>query len=160
MKFQSVQNKLVNKNILSITLFHYLIPYDKECKVVENIVVSHLHTHLLPPFFLSLRVLTIYLIFYAVTLCFIMFICPFVGPLIWINKKLQYFQPYIPCLMVSGNEIKLCLKYFCLPIYFVHFEISLTFISPKPSPKPSDVQLQATCCFTFIKCGFVHTFLT
>jgi hypothetical protein len=45
---------------------------------------------------------------------------------------------------VSGNEIKLCLKYFCLPIYFVHFEISLTFISPKPSPKPSDVQLLST----------------
>jgi hypothetical protein len=38
---------------------------------------------------------------------------------------------------------------FCLPIYFVHFnwsffEISLTFISPKPSPKPSDVQLLST----------------
>jgi hypothetical protein len=43
MKFQSVQNKLVNKNILNITLFHYLIPYDKEFKVDENIVVSHLH---------------------------------------------------------------------------------------------------------------------
>jgi hypothetical protein len=43
------------------------------------------------------------------------------------DEKLQYFQlPYIPCHMVSGNEIKLCLKYFCLPIYFVHFEISLT----------------------------------
>jgi hypothetical protein len=42
------------------------------------------------------------------------------------DEKLQYFQlPYIPCRMVSGNEIKLCLKYFCLPIYFVHFEISL-----------------------------------
>jgi hypothetical protein len=37
------------------------------------------------------------------------------------DEKLQYFQlPYIPCRMVSGNEIKLCLKYFCLPIYFVH----------------------------------------
>ena len=61
------------------------------------------------------------------------------------DEKLQYFQlPYIPCRMVSGNEIKLCLKYFCLPIYFVHFEISLTFISPKPSPKPSDVQLLST----------------
>ena len=46
------------------------------------------------------------------------------------DEKLQYFQlPYIPCRMVSGNEIKLCLKYFCLPIYFVQFEISLTFIS-------------------------------
>jgi hypothetical protein len=22
--------------------------------------------------------------------------------------------------MVSGNEIKLCLKHFCLPIYFIH----------------------------------------
>jgi hypothetical protein len=51
------------------------------------------------------------------------------------DEKLQYFQlPYIPC-MVSGNEIKLCLKYFCLPIYFVHFETS---------PKPSDVQLLST----------------
>ena len=38
------------------------------------------------------------------------------------DEKLQYFQlPYIPCRMVSGNEIKLCLKYFCLPIYFVHW---------------------------------------
>ena len=35
------------------------------------------------------------------------------------DEKLQYFQlPYIPCRMVSGNEIKLCLEYFCLPIYF------------------------------------------
>ena len=31
-------------------------------------------------------VFTIYLIFYAITLCLIMFICPFVGPLIWTNK--------------------------------------------------------------------------
>jgi len=35
-------------------------------------------------------VFTIYLIFYAITLCFIMFICPFVGPLIGINKILSY----------------------------------------------------------------------
>ena len=34
-------------------------------------------------------VFTIYLIFYAITLCFIMFICPFVGPLIWTNKILD-----------------------------------------------------------------------
>jgi len=38
------------------------------------------------------------------------------------DEKLQYFQlPYIPCRMVSGNKAKLCLKYFFLPIYFVHF---------------------------------------
>ena len=61
------------------------------------------------------------------------------------DEKLQYFQlPYILCRMVSGNEIKLCLKYFCLQIYFVHFEISLNFISPKSSPKLSDVQLLST----------------
>ena len=29
-------------------------------------------------------------IFNAITLCFIMFICPFVGPLIWTNKILSY----------------------------------------------------------------------
>ena len=64
---------------------------------------------------------------------------------LYADEKLQYFQlSYIPCRMVSGNEIKLCLKYFCLPIYFVHFEISLNFISPKPNPKPSDVQLLST----------------
>jgi hypothetical protein len=34
-------------------------------------------------------VFTIYMIFYAITLCFIMFICPFVGPLIWTNKILS-----------------------------------------------------------------------
>ena len=28
------------------------------------------------------------MIFYAITLCFIMFICPFMGPLIWTNKIL------------------------------------------------------------------------
>ena len=40
------------------------------------------------------------------------------------DEKLQYFQlPYSTCRMVSGNGIKLCLKYFCLPIYFIHFEI-------------------------------------
>ena len=61
---------------------------------------------------------------------------------LYADEKQQYFQlSYIPCHMVSGNKTKLCLKYFCLPIYFVHFEISLTFISPKASPKPSDVQL-------------------
>ena len=59
------------------------------------------------------------------------------------DEKLQYFQ--LPYRMVSGNKTKLCLKYFCVPIHFVHvFEISLTFISPKPSPKPSDVQLLST----------------
>jgi hypothetical protein len=64
---------------------------------------------------------------------------------LYADEKLQYFQlSYIPCRMVSGNDIKLFLKYFCLPIYFVRFEISLTFISPKPSPKPSDVQLLST----------------
>jgi predicted RND superfamily exporter protein len=35
-------------------------------------------------------VFIIYMIFYAITLCFIMFICPFVGPLIWTNKILFY----------------------------------------------------------------------
>jgi hypothetical protein len=64
---------------------------------------------------------------------------------------------YLPCRMVSGNEIKLCLKYFCLPIYFVHFEISLTFISPKPSPKPSDVQLLSTRHVTVLPLTKVDT---
>jgi hypothetical protein len=32
-------------------------------------------------------VFIIYMIFYAITLCFITFICPFVGPLIWTNKS-------------------------------------------------------------------------
>jgi hypothetical protein len=64
---------------------------------------------------------------------------------LYADEKLQYFQlSYIPCRMVSGNDIKLCLTYFCLPIYFVRFEISLTFIPPKPSPKSSDVQLLST----------------
>ena len=59
------------------------------------------------------------------------------------DEKLQYFQ--LPYRMVSGNKTKLCLKYFCARIYFVHFfEISLTFISPKPSLKPSNVQLLST----------------
>jgi hypothetical protein len=34
-------------------------------------------------------VFTIYMIFYAITLCFIMCICPLVGPLIWTNKILS-----------------------------------------------------------------------
>ena len=37
---KSVQNELVHKNILNITLFYYLIPYDK---VVENTLLSYLH---------------------------------------------------------------------------------------------------------------------
>ena len=46
------------------------------------------------------------------------------------DDKLQYFQlPYIPCRMVSGNEIKLCLKYFCLPIYFVHWNFINLYIT-------------------------------
>jgi hypothetical protein len=35
-------------------------------------------------------VFIIYMIFYAITWCFIMFICPYVGPLIWTNKILSY----------------------------------------------------------------------
>jgi len=42
------------------------------------------------------------------------------------NFQLQKNVPYIPCRMVSGNKTKLCLKYFCLPIYFVHFNIDLS----------------------------------
>ena len=38
---------------------------------------------------------TIYLIFYAITLCFIMFICPFVSPLIGTNKILFYLSIYL-----------------------------------------------------------------
>ena len=34
----------------------------------------------------------IYMIFYAIALCFIMFICTFVGPLIWTNKILSYLS--------------------------------------------------------------------
>jgi hypothetical protein len=72
------------------------------------------------------------------------------------DEKLQYVQlPYIPCLMVSGNEIKLCLKYFCLPIYFVHFEISLTFFRICMSL----ITLQATCRFTFNKSGYIFPYV-
>ena len=42
-------------------------------------------------------VFTIYMIFHAITLCFIMFICPFVCPLIWTNKILSIKQ------RVTGN---------------------------------------------------------
>jgi hypothetical protein len=67
------------------------------------------------------------------------------------DEKLQYFQlPYIPC-MVSGNEIKLCLKYFCLPIYFVHFE---------PRPKPSDgLKRKKNLCKFLSKRVFVFVFV-
>jgi hypothetical protein len=63
------------------------------------------------------------------------------------DEKLQYFQPYIPCLMVSGNEIKLCLKYFCLPIYFVHFEIRVLTIYL--------IFYAVTLCFIMFICPFV-----
>jgi hypothetical protein len=40
------------------------------------------------------------------------------------DEQLQYVQlSYIPCRMVSGNKTKLCLKYFCSPIYFIHFQL-------------------------------------
>jgi hypothetical protein len=78
------------------------------------------------------------------------------------EARCRWETTIFPCRMVSGNEIKLCLKYFCLPIYFVHFEISLTFISPKPSPKPSDVQLLSTRHVTkftnLIKISSTHFF--
>ena len=52
------------------------------------------------------------------------------------DEKLQYFQ--LPYRMVSGNKTKLCLKYFCARIYFVHFfEISLTLALYHPSRAPS-----------------------
>ena len=41
-------------------------------------------------------VFTIYLICYAITLCFIMFICPFVGPLIWTNKIFNLYLYQLP----------------------------------------------------------------
>jgi hypothetical protein len=51
------------------------------------------------------------------------------------DEELQYFQ--LPYRMVSGDNTKLCLKYFCGRIYFVHFfEISLTFLY-HPSRAPS-----------------------
>ena len=46
-------------------------------------------------------VFTIYMIFYAITLCFIMFIRPFVGPLIWTNKSYLILPSCIDMIFVS-----------------------------------------------------------
>ena len=51
---------------------------------------GQLVSHILTVVMSLILVFTIYMIFYAITLCFIMFICPFVGPLIWTNKILSY----------------------------------------------------------------------
>ena len=51
---------------------------------------GQLVSHILTLVMSLILVFTIYMIYYAITLCFIMFICPFVGPLIWTNKILSY----------------------------------------------------------------------
>ena len=51
---------------------------------------GQLVSHILTLVMSLILVFTIYMICYAITLCFIMFICPFVGPLIWTNKILSY----------------------------------------------------------------------
>ena len=51
---------------------------------------GQLVSHILTVVMSLILVFTMYMIFYAITLCFIMFICPFVGPLIWTNKILSY----------------------------------------------------------------------
>ena len=63
------------------------------------------------------------------------------------DEKLQYFQlPYIPCRMVSGNEIKLCLKYFCLPIYFVHWNfINLYITQAEPQVIGCSITVNSAC---------------
>ena len=68
-------------------------------------LVSHILTLVMS----LILVFTIYMIYYAITLCFIMFICPFVGPLIWTNKILSYLilqsDVYIQFLFVSMVNI-------------------------------------------------------
>ena len=60
---------------------------------------GQLVSHILTLVMSLILVFTIYMILYAITLCFIMFICPFVGPLIWTNKILSY----LTYLLTSGN---------------------------------------------------------
>jgi hypothetical protein len=74
-------NKL---KIFKWKLIHFILPCKellKQWRIVNNsdtLVMS------------LILVFIIYMIFYAITLCFIMFICPFVGPLIWTNKIWSY----------------------------------------------------------------------
>ena len=56
--------------------------------LLESHCFGQLASHILTLVMSLILVFTIYMIFYAITLCFIMFICPFVGPLIWTNKIL------------------------------------------------------------------------
>jgi hypothetical protein len=65
------------------------------------------------------------MIFYAITLCFIMFICPFVGPLIWTNKILSYFILYsvFPNFICNCREesIELFRNFTCIIYNFIVF---------------------------------------
>ena len=64
-------------------------------------------------------VFIIYMIFYAITLCFMMFICPFVGPLIWTNKILSYlFLSYL---------IATCYRFSC---YYRYSDIAIISVNP------------------------------
>jgi hypothetical protein len=73
-------------------------------------------------------VFIIYMIFYAITLCFIMFLCPFVGPLIWTNTILSYhyleiFGIFRGILNFINKGLK-DLRTFAMLIFFSIFIIS------------------------------------
>ena len=78
--------------ILSIFLFNSIRCYRLEFKIFLHIhmIFNFHYTRVSSGVIYLILVFTIYMIFYAITLCFIMFICPFVGPLIWTNKILSY----------------------------------------------------------------------
>jgi hypothetical protein len=65
---------------------HVLFPVKKSLFRIAGISVSYFNTTVMS----LILVFTIYMIFYAITLCFIMFICPFVVPLIWTNNNLKH----------------------------------------------------------------------
>jgi hypothetical protein len=71
-------------------------------------------------------VFTIYMIFYAIILCFIRFICPFMGPLIWTNKILSYLIYLIRNRHISVSSFVYTsgffFSYFINEVHFWHYK--------------------------------------
>ena len=113
--------------ILSIFLFNSIRCYRLEFKIFLHIhmIFNFHYTRVSSGVIYLILVFTIYMIFYAITLCFIMFICPFVGPLIWTNKILSYLILYnvFPNFICNCREesIELFRNFTCIIYNFIVF---------------------------------------
>ena len=85
----------IKKKILTFLIKIYINIIILKYQVFKSLIARLLVSHILTLVMSLILVFINYMIFYAITLCFIMFICPFVGPLIWTNKILSYLILFV-----------------------------------------------------------------